>query len=194
VRLIGEVVRLQVQTRSLKDGQRPHRWYDPAPITPVARLTLDDGGVTGWDHRGGRLDDVHHRDHVASKNNGRNPVSVGFTAHYAAMRERFGAHLADGVAGENILVESAGPLLDLDLDASLLIEGPAGRRVWLTCLLVAAPCVEFSRFALRRPPAEDPEGRLVKSALQFLHRGMRGYYATPEAAGAVELGDVVYRL
>jgi hypothetical protein len=192
VHLIGQVVRLQVQTGSLKVGERPNRRYDPAPITPVARLTVDDGGVTGWDRRGDRLDDVHHRDHPASKNRGRNAVSVGFTAHYAAMRARFGVHLADGVAGENILVASTAELLERDGD--LLIEGPDGRRVRLTGLLVAAPCVEFSRFALCRPIAEDAEGPLVKGALQFLHRGMRGYYATPASAGAVELGDLVYRL
>ncbi|HEY3079018.1 MAG TPA: hypothetical protein VGM69_03850 [Chloroflexota bacterium] len=191
--LIGQVVRLQVQTGSLKVGERPNRRYDPSPITSVARLTIDDGGVTGWNKRGDRLDDVHHRDHVASKNNGRNPVSLGFTSHYAAMRRRFGDHLADGVAGENVLVASPTELLDGEGD--FLIEGRyQGRRVRLTRVLVAAPCVEFSRFALGRPTAEDAEGPLVKSALQFLQRGMRGYYATPEAAGAVELGDLVYRL
>jgi hypothetical protein len=190
---MGQVVRLQVQTRSLKVGERPNRRYDPAPVLPVARLTLDDGGVVGWDRRGERLDDVHHRDHPATKNSGRNPVSVGFTAHYAAMRERFGGHLADGVAGENILVES--DALRLGQDDDLLIEGRyQGRRVRLARVIVAAPCVEFSRFALGRAPSEDAEGPLVKEALRFLHRGMRGYYATPEAAGSVELGDLVYRL
>ena len=190
--LIGQVVRLQVQTRSLKVGERPNRRYDPAPISAVARLTVDDGGVIGWDRRGGRLDDVHNRDHAASKNNGRNPVSFGFTAHYAAMRARFGAHLTDGVAGENLLVASSAELLEADGD--LLVEGPDGRRVRLGRVLVAAPCVEFSRFALGRPTTEDAEGPLVKGALQFLHRGMRGYYATPEEPGEVELGDLVYRL
>jgi hypothetical protein len=189
---IGQVVRLQVQSGSLKVGERPHRRYDPAPIRPVGRLTVDESGVTGWDRAGNRLEDVHHRDHADSKYRGTNPLSIGFTAHYAAMRERFGDHLADGVAGENVLVD--GPAELLDGADGFLIESPDGRRLRLSAVLVARPCVEFSRFALGRGSDEDAEGPLVRRTLQFLDRGMRGYYVRPEAAGAIELGDMLYRL
>ena len=83
---IGPIVRLQVQTASLKCGEKPHRWYDPAPILSVPALRLDSGGVTGVDGEGRDVSDVHHRDHPQSKFRSENGVSVGFSGHYARMR------------------------------------------------------------------------------------------------------------
>jgi MOSC domain-containing protein YiiM len=197
VQLIGSVVRLQVQLRSLKVGERPRRWYDPAPIAAVPRLALDERGVTGWDGEGNRLDDVHNLSYPGGRNRGNNHVSVGFTSHYGAMRRRFGTHLRDGIAGENILVATglAGGLsfADAELTGALAIETESG-LVTLTELSAAEPCAEFSRFALGADPAEDAEGPAVREALQFLRRGMRGYYAAHATPGTVELGDLVYRL
>jgi hypothetical protein len=36
-----------------------------------------------------------------------NTISIGFTSHYAQMRARFGEHMQDGIAGENINIDSA---------------------------------------------------------------------------------------
>ena len=197
MQLIGSVVRLQVQLRSLKAGERPRRWYDPEPIVAVPRLGVDEGGVVGWDAEGNRLDDVHNVNCPGGRNRGNNHVSVGFTSHYGAMRRRFGNHLRDGIAGENILVATgtAGGLsfVEGELTGVLVVESATG-RVRLTELSVAEPCAEFSRFALRAEGFDGEEAPAVRDALQFLRRGMRGYYAAHATPGMVELGDLVYRL
>ena len=192
---VGKIVRLQVQTAHLKRGEQPRRWYDPAPITRVATLRLDDGGVSGIDAVGTIHHDVHHRDHPISRHRGDNGVSVGFTSHYAAMRERFGDHLPDGVAGENILIESDGRHTVAELGGSLLIETGDG-IARLDEVIVAPPCVEFTRFCMRWPRDARPD-RTVTEALRFLDDGMRAFYARADLAGGAtrELheGDTVFR-
>ena len=189
---IGVVVRLQVQRASLKAGQAPRRRYDPAPLHAVPALLVTAAGVSGCDERGEAVADVHHRDHPASKNRGGNGVSVGFTGHYAAMRARFGAHLDDGLAGENILVETRYSYGEADLANGLVVETADGATVRLERVVVAEPCVEFSRYALRYPPDMRTD-RAVTSALTFLGDGMRGYYATYRGEPArIQLGDRVY--
>ena len=195
MQLIGSVVRLQVQLSSLKLGERPWRWYDPAPLRGVPRLAIDQSGVVGWTAEGDRMDDVHHLAHPDSKNRGGNGVSVGFTSHYGAMRRRFGTHLVDGIAGENVLIATglAGGLAFSagELDGAALVVETDGGPVRLERLSVAEPCVEFSRFALG-DGAADAESHALKAALDFLRRGMRGYYTVCQRSGVVELGDMVY--
>lgn len=193
---VGRIVRLQVQTDHLKRGEQPRRWYDPAPITEVVTLRLDDGGVSGAGADGTVHHDVHHRDHPISRHRGDNGVSVGFTSHYQAMRERFGDHLPDGVAGENILVESDDRHTVEELGGTLLIETPDG-LARLADVIVAAPCVEFTRFCLQWPRDARPD-RTVTEALRFLDGGMRAFYASfdagESAARELHVGDVVYRI
>src|SRR5688572_25971726 len=105
-RILGPIIRLQIQRSLLNVGEKPNRRYVPDPITTVDRLVATRAGVVGVAN-GAELLDVHHRDHPAQKNeDGRHGVSIGFTAHYAEMRGRFGDHLANGCAGENLLVET----------------------------------------------------------------------------------------
>jgi hypothetical protein len=174
---IGTVARLQVQLSSLKLGERPHRWFDPTPITAVPTLSLIGGGVQGIAADGSSLPDVHHPDYGSGKNRGNNGISVGFTSHYDAMRARFGNHLTDGIAGENLLVATSRMFTVDDLAADLFIETNAGELLRLAQIIVAAPCVEFTRYALRFPDDARPD-RTVADALLFLNDGMRGYYAT----------------
>lgn len=192
---VGRIVRLQVQTAHLKRGEAPRRWYDPAPITAVAALRLDPGGVTGIDADGAVHHDVHHRDHPISRNRGDNGVSVGFTGHYAAMRERFGDHLPEGVAGENILVALDRVETPASLGGTLVVATASG-PVRLVEVIAAPPCVEFTRYCLQWPRDARPD-RTVTEALQFLDDGMRGFYAAFDAAGSdateIRVGDVVYR-
>jgi hypothetical protein len=190
---IGRVKQVQIQRSSLKVGERPYRYYDPAPLLVVEGLALTPGGVIGLAGGEGVVD-VHNIAHPASKNlRGVNGISIGFTSHYQAMRERFGPHLADGCAGENILVETDRAFSLADLGEKLAIETEAGAIVYLAGLLVAAPCVEFSQFAAaqgERMPAEA-----LKTALQFLDGGLRGFYARlPERTGEaiVRTGDRVF--
>ena len=192
--LIGAIVRLQVQPVSLKVGPPRQRRYDPSPLRAVPALRLEPGGVVGVDERGGAVDDVHHADHPASKNRaGSNGVSVGFTAHYGAMRARFGPHLADGLAGENILVAAERLFAEEDLAAGIVIEMAGGYRLRLDRVVVAAPCVEFARFALRFADDARPDRR-VTDAVGFLDGGIRGFYATAPDEALVRVGDRVFRL
>lgn len=175
----GSIVRLQVQSASLKIGEPRQRRYDPTSLVAVPVLTVGEEGVCGRTSLGEQVGDVHHVSHPASKNRqGINGISFCFTTHYRVMREHFGGHLADGAAGENILIDvDDDDIVSADaLSAGLVFEVGNGDKVHLTDIVVAAPCVEFARFALQLP--EDAKtGRRVTEAIRFLHQGMRGYYA-----------------
>jgi hypothetical protein len=189
---IGRIVRLQIQRESLKRGPVGARYYDPAPVAVVEQLMLTRDGAVAPGPDGTEQIDVHNARHPASKNREINPVSVGFTAHYAAMRRRFGEHLVDGIAGENILVESDRILALADIERGVVILGDDGRRVELTGASVAHPCVEFSRHALGRL---DATPLVVSQALRFLDNGVRGFYCCVESPKtfAVRLGDRVFQ-
>jgi hypothetical protein len=196
MRLLGEIVRLQAQIASLKIGVAPQKRYDTAGIRVVPQLVLTDAGVEGLTEAGETVPDVHHSGHPASKNRaGSNGVSVCFTSHYDAIRARFGDHLPDGIAGENILVAlepGAGVLTEDEVSGGLTIETASGERIQLEQVIVAAPCVEFSRYALRFPDDARPD-RTVTEAVQFLDNGMRGYYAAYHGpAITISLGDRIY--
>ncbi len=191
--LLGTIVRLQVQTSSLKCGERPRSWYTPEFIRAVPALRLDDGGVTGLDE--GDIADVHHRDHPRSKWRGENGLSVGFTGHYARMRERFGPHLSDGIAGENILVEADREFAEIEVAGGIVIVGAAG-PIALEAVQHAPPCVEFSKFCAGYA-LDQRADTVIADTLQYLNHGMRGFYATlaegsPSSVN-IALGDLVYR-
>src|SRR2546426_3787200 len=103
MRDVGRIVRLQIQRSSLKTGEKPTRVYDPTPLLAVDRLALGPDGALGEGSDGSWLVDVHHRAHPRTKNeDGAHGVSLGFTSHYALMRDRFGERITLGCAGENI--------------------------------------------------------------------------------------------
>lgn len=193
--LLGPIVRLQVQTASLKCGGRPHRWYDPAPIMSLRRMRIDDGGVTGIDDiSGDDIEDIHHRDNPATKFRSENGISFGFTSHYVSMRQKYGGHLVDGIAGENILIATDRSHDKESVQHGLVVACAAG-MISLAEIQVAAPCAEFSKFALRYEH-ERPADRAVTDTIQFLHGGVRGYYATlddAESVATISVGDLVYR-
>jgi hypothetical protein len=194
VELIGRIVRLQVQESSLKVGERLRRWYEPGPIRTIPMLALDAHGVTGREADGTDVPDVHNATHPASKHRGENGVSLGFTSHYTVMRARFGDHLADGIAGENILVATDRVFAEAEFAAGIQIETTDGALVRLEAIISAEPCVEFSRYALRYP-LDAPPDRTVTDALIFLREGTRGFYATsPGAPATVAVGAGVYLL
>jgi hypothetical protein len=144
-------------------------------------------GVLGAGEAGAWIVDVHHRAHPLTKNeDGLHGVSVGFTSHYAAIRDRFGDRIVIGCAGENIIVAADRRFTYDDLGAGLAIvaaEGP--ERVRLKVLQVAHPCRPFTGWALGRRVEPD----VLKSHLQFLDGGMRGFYCVGEGSGTVEVGD-----
>ena len=187
--LIGPIVRVQVQAEPLKQGERGGRWYEPGPITSVSGLRLEPDGVCGVGDT--VLLDVHHRDHPRSRFRGDNGISIGFTEHYAVMRAAFGPHMAAGIAGENVLIASTRVWTEAELAGGLLVATADG-PVQLDRVLVAAPCVEFSRFCLGLDPAARPDRR-VTAALQALNGGVRGFYATWVPASDAALPGPVIR-
>ena len=194
--LIGPIVRLQVQTRSLKRGERPRSWYDPAAIRSLNAVRIDTGGVIGIDDETGDvIGDVHHRDHPASKHRAVNGVSLGFTSHYERMRDRFGDHVSDGVAGENIIVATDRIIGAEELDHGVVIATGDGAAL-LESAEIAKPCAEFSKFCAGYAPDQPPD-RVITETLQFLHHGTRGFYLTyrRDRPRRIELsvGDLVYR-
>lgn len=163
---IGRIVRLQVQRVSLKVGERRRERYSPAGIVAVPTLLIGPEGVEGRDAAGTRIADVHHARHPQTAYRGENPLSLALTGTYAAMRERFGPHLLDGIAGENILVASDGPLPH---DRPLAFVTAAGETIALD--------------------AEAPAPQDLKAALQWLDGGGRGWYMRVESAASLSPGD-----
>ncbi len=184
---VGRIVRLQVQRASLKTGEQPTRSYDPAPILAVERLAVGPDGVLGEGPDGSWVVDVHHRVHPQTKNeDGAHGVSLGFTSHYALMRERFGDRISPGCAGENILVDTTRRIVLDDLARGVACVAPDGReRVRLNVLQVAHPCRPFSGWALGGVVETD----VLRETLQFLDSGTRGFYCLGVGAGIVALGD-----
>jgi hypothetical protein len=188
---LGRIVRLQIQRSSLKIGPDRLRRYDPSPIQPVNRLLVTAHGVSA---RFGGEDvlDVHNALHPDTKNrDGINPISVGFTSHYRHIRAACGPHVTNGIAGENILIETEGPIALDDIAGGLSIECQDGSRIDLSSVSIAHPCVEFSRYVLNDPVADPRE---VAPMLRFLGDGMRGFYlaAAPGVSAEVQIDDIVY--
>lgn len=199
VEVLGTVVRLQVQRSRLKPGERGARTYDPAPLQEVAALDIGPRGVTGHGPVGrldaGPVPDVHHADAPDSRNvrlvNG---LSLLPRAHYEALRRRFGAHLADGVAGESVLLDTDGAwTLDV-LAGPLALETVDGRLLSLTDAMVAAPCLEFSRFCLADgSPPDGPVDEPLRRAMADLEGGARGFYVQAAGSGRVAAGARLLR-
>lgn len=170
--MLHQIVRLQVQTEPLKQGEKPHRWYDPSFIQRVDRLHVDADGATGeFDERD--VLDVHSVTHPRSRNHGRaSGLSIGFTSHYQVMRQQFGAHVTDGIAGENVLVAVDGRITFERLAGAALRT--AHGDVAFAEVEVAEPCVEFSRLVLGVKP--DDRSVSMREPLQQLRGGVRGFY------------------
>ena len=189
MRTIGIVTRLQIQRDSLKRGEKPTRVYDPTPLLAIPALHVTPDGALGGTADGTWIVDVHHRDHAYTKNaNKLHGISLGFTAHYDAMREHFGDRVEIGCAGENIIATSDRRLSYDEVANGVAILSPDGKeRVRLRVLQVAHPCRPFTGWAL----GKQVEPEELKKHLQFLDNGMRGFYCVGEAVGTVTLGDQV---
>lgn len=188
---LGTVVRLQVQAAALKSGERPNRVYGTAPLVEVEELLLTPAGAVGVDAAGVKILDVHNTAHPSTRYSDGNTVSFGLTSHYARMRERFGPHMVNGCAGENILVETDAPLRLPELGARVGLRGATGEILEFSAIRVALPCVEFSKFTVRDQDASPAD---LKPVLQFLDEGTRGFYVMAARAGTVRRGDELVAL
>lgn len=189
--LIGSVVRLQVQRSRLKPGPAATRVYDPSPLLEVTELDVGPRGVVGVTESGPVVD-VHHADHPDSRNRRlANGISLLPRAHYVFLRERFGAHVVDGVAGESVLLDAATPWDAAGPAGTLLVETTDGEHLELADAVGIPPCIEFSRWCLRRPvgPVDDE----VRATMQLLDDGARGYYAAPQGSARIETGARLFR-
>ncbi len=191
MREIGVVKQVQIQRESLKRVDGTQQAFDPTPLLIVDRLRLSSDGVLGFLADGTQIIDVHNVHHPGSRNRGDNWVSVNFISHYAAMQKQFGAHLTEGIAGENILVESSDAVLTVaDFGKRLAFKSnETSEMVYLTDIIPAPPCEPFSRFALCQSPPVP--AAVMKSTLQFLGDGMRGFYAAA-VSGTIQAGNVVF--
>ena len=117
---------------------------------------------------------------------GAHGVSIGFTSHYALMRERFGNRVTPGCAGENVLVETAGRItLDALAGGVAFVAGDGREVARLDVQQVAHPCRPFSGWALGGTVETD----VLKETLQFLDEGTRGFYCTGIGSGVISVGD-----
>jgi hypothetical protein len=185
-----DILRLQIQTDPLKVGKAPLRRYDPSSIESVHRLDVGPSGVIGLAERLGSVLDVHHVDHPRTRDpKGRGGVTVMGTGDYTHLRERYGDHLTEGIAGESILVDAPNGLAGLDMPTEITVVTAAG-PIRLTSVVVADPCVEFSRFCLGQDPSPVVDDD-VRQALIDLDGGARGYRAVASDSGVISLGDQV---
>lgn len=196
MRELGPIVRLQVQRYSIKTGDKPNERYTPEPnLVSVTTLRLTADGVAGIDERGEIVPDIHNAMHPHTKFRGDNGLSIGFTGHYTAMRDHFGDHISDGIAGENMIV-ACGEILPLAaIEKGIVIFSDRG-EIHIGRWVVLHPCAPFSKFCLQFPGDTKPDRRLTE-ALQFLEHGIRGFSAVYEASPSpveIRLGDVVYAL
>ena len=191
---LGRIVHLQVQREKIKTGEGINERYTPDPhLTRVDALHIDPGGVTGLSGAGEAIADVHHREHPRSRFRGANGISFLTTGHYAKMRDRFGPHLVDGIAGESMLVESD-TVLELEDLAHGIVIGDSDEPISIPQWSVAHPCAPFSRFVTQFPDDARPDRRLTE-ALRFLDDGTRGFYGVipdDHAGAAIHTGAMVY--
>ncbi|CAN5908382.1 hypothetical protein BH23ACT10_BH23ACT10_28790 [soil metagenome] len=188
---MGTVGRLQVQREPLKQGLAAQRAYDPAHLVEVSSVRVDRSGAIGVHPQRPNVVDVHNTRHPQTRDSdGDRGVSLMSDADYRWLRDRYGEHLTDGIAGETITLFNGPALRGRDLGRGVLIATDGG-MVTLTDVRVAAPCVEFVRYVLRRRPG-TPVDETVRATLQELDHGARGYVAVAATDATISIGDHVF--
>ncbi len=184
------IVRLQVQRMPVKVGKAPMRRYQPISIVPVDHIVAGPHGVRGVTADGEEILDVHHQDHPQSRDpKGRAGILFMGTGDYARLRDRYGHHVVDGIAGETVLLDAPAGLAGQDLPPVVTVSTATG-ALRLLEVRPADPCVEFSRFCLRQEPSPVVDDA-VRQALIDLDGGARGYRAVAADRAIVRIGNVV---
>jgi hypothetical protein len=174
-RELGRVKLVQVQPDGLIIETPLGYFYDASRLVKVDRLHITSMGIEATTPEGEHVLDIHHIDHPNKAYDNDDLVCIGFTSHYQAMRARFGEHMVDGIAGENITIEYEQEVWLEDLGQQIAIENAdSGHMARLDVLNFAAPCGEFSHFAASSQHKQLPAAKL-KSTLQFLGNGRRGF-------------------
>jgi hypothetical protein len=125
---LGCVKLVQVQPSGLVIETPSGYFYDASRRVEVDRLLISSKGIEATTPEGEHVLDIHHMDHPDKAYDNDDLVSIGFTSHYEAMRARFGEHMVDGIAGENIIIEYGEEVWPEDLGQHIVIEN---RRCWM---------------------------------------------------------------
>ncbi len=177
-REVGQVKIVQLQPNGLfidDEKTATGYFYDPSRLVEVQQLTITPLGIETITPDGERVLDIHHISHPDKEYDDDDLVSIGFTSHYVRMRENFGEHLIDGIAGENIIVAFDEEIWLNDLGGKIGLKNQdTGTITTFQMQSQADPCREFSSFALGSQYEKHPAATL-KKALQFLGNGRRGF-------------------
>ena len=172
---LGVVKLVQLQPAGLIIEKNSGHFYDASRRVEVDRLRITSRGIDAVTADGEHVLDIHHLDHPGKAYDKDDLVCIGFTSHYNAMRARFGDHMMDGTAGENIIIGYEEEIWPEDLGQQIGIENSkTGQLAVLDMVRFAAPCAEFSHFAAQSQDQELPADEL-KAILQFLGNGRRGF-------------------
>ena len=175
IRKLGIVKLVQLQPSGLIIETPSGYLYDASRRVEVDHLVITAKGIEATTPDGEHVLDIHHLDHPDKAYDDDDLVCIGFTSHYKAMRARFGDHMGDGIAGENIIIDCEVEVWPQDLGQQIGIENTdTGQLALLDMVSFAAPCQEFSHFAAQSQHKKLPADKL-KSILQFLGNGRRGF-------------------
>ena len=78
-----------------------------------------------------------------------------------------------------------------ETDEGILVAGQDEVLPPVDEIIVATPCVEFSRYALDYP-ADQPPDRRVADTVAFLNNGVRGFYGAMRETATIRVGDRVF--
>ncbi len=195
MRELGSVKLVQVQPSGLIIKTPSGYFYDATRRVEVERLHITSLGIEAATPEGKQVLDIHHIDHPDKAYDNDDLICIGFTSHYEAMRRRFGEHMVDGAAGENIIIEYDQEVWTDDLGQKIAFESAeTGQQALLDLVSFAAPCEEFSHFAANSQYERLP-GAKLKTTLKFLNNGRRGFLLVLSAGqegATVQPGDKVF--
>ncbi|MBC8335203.1 MAG: MOSC domain-containing protein [Anaerolineales bacterium] len=197
IRELGRVKLVQLQPSGLIIETPSGDYYDVSRRVEVDRIQITSNGIEATTPDGEHVLDIHHLDHPDKAYDDDDLVCIGFTSHYEAMRKKFGDHMVDGSAGENIIIEYDQEVWEEDIGQQLAIENmESGERMLLEFVSYATPCAEFSHFAAdsQDMPLEKEK---LKETLQFLHKGRRGFLLVmrgDQQTAIVQAGDRVFAI
>jgi hypothetical protein len=195
IRSLGKVKLVQLQPNGLIIETPSGYFYDASRRVEVDQVVINAKGIEATLPTGEHVLDIHHLDHPDKAYDDDDLVCIGFTSHYDAMRKRFGAHMVNGIAGENIIIAYDQEVWEADIGQQLIIENAeTGQQIGLDFVCFAAPCDEFSHFAAQSQAARLPAAEL-KATLQFLNNGRRGFLLVlkpGQEPAIIQAGDLVY--
>jgi hypothetical protein len=128
LRELGRVKLVQVQPSGLIIKTPSGYYYDASRRLDVDSLEITPLSIEATTPNGEHVLDIHHMNHPDKTYDNDDLVSIGFTAHYEAMRARFGEHMVDGIAGENIIIEYEAEVWSEDLGKGIIMENQDTRH------------------------------------------------------------------